>query len=887
MRGKFQSGFMGLFVAIFLFAMLFVGSSPGHATERFCVVADMVPILERLDTTYKIEHGSLFGGEDVLGMAVYGNHVEVKTLEGARSKGDWAELLDPDGGGALGFVEKKGLVALPAYEALPAEPYVVRVDAPDLRLLPGVKGEGYRLAKWDFALIRGEIVTAYGSLVEAGEKWLLLGFSTSIEDDGPSDGAGSGGVGRRYAWLRAAELVPLAGYVPNYEENDDAWVPAGMRVPPDSERSDEKKNRAAISGEVRKRLVRDGFAIAREPAFVKHEHGVVDDMADLYNTTGAYTVDFITTDIFLHAHHLIFSRMLQKLEHEVFAPRLAASLSDALTVLGGAAIPGGMYDSSTVARDMLSVPLFLLGRLDEKKLSERAHVEVGRILKADARDRSTITGTREDYTQYRPRGHYAGIPALERYFRAMNFLGNAGLALFDDDGKPRLENVATAALLVLALDATGDVWDGFDAPINFLIGTPDDGAFQAYRNAVHKHVGSIADIGKLENEQVLAALAAGMQKTIPDPLLRDRETGNISREAEARTRLPEFRLSGKRFTFDAYIMNQLTSPRVGSNTAPRNLPEGTDVMAVLGSEAANRFAARNNDVDGYAMGLAKLRDETDLFLFGLADTAYVRWLRVLEAALKKSASKQAFYRSSSWQWKKLATVSASWAELKHDTVLYAKQSGAEMGGGGEWYPGEFEPPLPRGYVEPEPQVFKGMIAALDRLSFFLETFALETVDDDEYTQKIAAFRALCVMAHRVAEKEVCDEALSAADYADIKSLARAFTSQLLLPGGIDVAYDDLEKLRMPLVTDVATDFMDERVLHVGTGVPRAIYVFVNDRAGGPRIAKGWTFSYYEFVRPLSKGRMTDAEWRKLVYDETRADELAALHPAWYGALDPQ
>lgn len=36
----------------------------------------------------------------------------------------------------------------------------------------------------------------------------------------------------------------------------------------------------------------------------------------------------------------------------------------------------------------------------------------------------------------------------------------------------------------------------------------------------------------------------------------------------------------------------------------------------------------------------------------------------------------------------------SWSELKHDTILYAKQGMAEMGGG--------PPELLKGYVEPEP-----------------------------------------------------------------------------------------------------------------------------------------------------------------------------------------
>ena len=51
--------------------------------------------------------------------------------------------------------------------------------------------------------------------------------------------------------------------------------------------------------------------------------------------------------------------------------------------------------------------------------------------------------------------------------------------------------------------------------------------------------------------------------------------------------------------------------------------------------------------------------------------------------------------------------------------------------------------------------------------------------------------------------------------------------------------------------------------------------------GGARVTKGYVFSYYEFERPMSD-RMTDEEWRAIVYDPDRADELEKYRPGWYG-----
>jgi len=64
-------------------------------------------------------------------------------------------------------------------------------------------------------------------------------------------------------------------------------------------------------------------------------------------------------------------------------------------------------------------------------------------------------------------------------------------------------------------------------------------------------------------------------------------------------------------------------------------------------------------------------------------------------------------KNSDWNTKSTQTFLGSWTELKHDTLLYAKQSYAEMGAGGP--EGEIQP-QPKGYVEPNIEFFDRMIA---------------------------------------------------------------------------------------------------------------------------------------------------------------------------------
>ncbi len=870
--------------SIAILALLLCGGIPAaSAGERLCVVDEAVPILEKPGGQYVIEDDGYVDGEDVMGIVVYGNHIQTGPVRDAAFADTWAELFDSEGGRSLGYVERKGLEPLPDYEPFPARFFIVRIDAPTLLLQPGAtdrNGRTYRLSHWNYSLGVGEVVAAFGKTTREDGEWLLLGFSTSIEERGDS------GIGMRYAWARGEDLCPLADYRPNHAKNEEAWMPAKMRNALFSyhdDRASERPSFEDIPRSTRERLLRDGFHIDREPLIPAYV--AVDDMCDLYNDTGEYTVDFLTTDLFLHAYHLLFSRMLQKVEATAFKPALQDGLVAALAALDRTmpSLPEAMRESGAVARDMLTIPLALLQTESPPDLSPRAQEEIRRIMRAEGRDVSGITGATEDYSQYRPRGHYAGTPELESYFRAATFLGNAGLPLFGPDGKTQPKNVSTAILLVLALDSKTGAWDAYQAPVDFLIGRSDDGPYSLYRDIAREAIGTLGEAGKLAEAREIERVAEEIRRRVPAPRIRDRETGNLSKEEEAATRRPEFRLSGKRFTFDAYVLHQLTSPRVGTDAEPRNLPQGTDVMAVLGSKAARRYAARHNAVKHYAETLRRLTDEAGRFLDG-DDTAYSRWLDVLRAGFLDSGSRQVFYRSEPWQWKKLSTASASWAELKHDTVLYAKQGGAEMGDGG-WVAGKFAPPAPRGYVEPDPQTFAAILTLLDRLSHFLDTFSLEPAEDREYADKIETFRSLCAQAMRYAEREVREEALTLDDYDGIKKLARAFTAQLLLPQGRELEYDEWEKLRMALVTDVATDFFEGRVLHAATGTPRAVYVFVNDRAGGPRVAKGYVYSYYEFARPHGEGRMTDEEWRAVVYDARRADELRTLHSDWYEAFE--
>ena len=109
-----------------------------------------------------------------------------------------------------------------------------------------------------------------------------------------------------------------------------------------------------------------------------------------------------------------------------------------------------------------------------------------------------------------------------------------------------------------------------------------------------------------------------------------------------------------------------------------------------------------------------------------------------------------------WNLKDLNAMLASWAELKHDAILYAKQpAGAECGGGG---PPE---PIVKGYVEPNIGFWKKAITLLDNTERLLKEQNMLTEKVKDATERI---REEAQFLLNVSEKELAGKELSDEEY---------------------------------------------------------------------------------------------------------------------------
>ncbi len=119
---------------------------------------------------------------------------------------------------------------------------------------------------------------------------------------------------------------------------------------------------------------------------------------------------------------------------------------------------------------------------------------------------------------------------------------------------------------------------------------------------------------------------------------------------------------------------------------------GLDVMTVLGSDQAYGSRRRTIAQDRYKNWESQIEKVNEEFAERDSDlwpaNLYTGWLESLQHVMALPDERAPdFMRSRVWARKSLNTALGSWTELRHDTILYAKQSVAAEGGGGEEKPG--------------------------------------------------------------------------------------------------------------------------------------------------------------------------------------------------------
>lgn len=619
-----------------------------------------------------------------------------------------------------------------------------------------------------------------------------------------------------------------------------------------------------------------------EAALLQRNHFVVrhsqyKQMYDIYNecTWGGMPL-FVTTDAVLHIYHVLFDQILAEME--------AAHMVSALSTLNSTLITGQqtVYNNAqssqvreAARRNMafLSVSQALLNDGEfaaPEPVSALVDSELVLIQAHDGFHMSPVFGgfSELDYSQFQPRGHYTKSETLKAYFNAMMW---HGLTIFTMEpqkfGDLSVRHTLQALLLtqqVYSLNAGGqsllDIWSSIYEPTSFLVGRTDDPNLLRYKTIAENVYGAdfpvltgddLNQTDKLDDFMTRACL-------LPEPKIPNWIYGTF-------VTYRGFRFMGQRFIPDSYMFAHLVLPDVPE----RYFPKGLDVMAALGSGRAETLldsVYHETSYAGYTIRLDAFKHEfQSLPDRDWAQNLYWNWLYCLMPLLdEKGAGYPPFMQNVAWTDKALMTALASWAELRHDTILYAKQS---------MTPCCMAPEGPRSYVEPDPHLY-ARLAALVR--FTRSGLAAMNMIPKGYSDKLDLFDSLLVFLMEISIKELQNESLTRAEYDNIYcfgSVMEDLVSEVKDPEKPwDKSADD-----MAVVADVHTDSNTDFCLEEGVGYPLEIFVIVYEN-GRLHVTRGSVFSYYEFTRPTVQ-RLTDEAWRDML-----AGREPPNMPRWTGSF---
>jgi hypothetical protein len=575
-------------------------------------------------------------------------------------------------------------------------------------------------------------------------------------------------------------------------------------------------------------------------------------------------------------------------EEQEAARRNAAYFSVALSLLllkpeqiQGAESPYGFVDESlfpsgSEEQYQFEVPAFVKDEVEAELSLIEAH---------EGFETSPIFKYEEDYSQYVPRGHYTRSEKLQNYFKAFMWQGRMSMLLKDklitseDPAKDSRIQTIQASLIASELQSKPELlknWDRIYGVTAFYVGFSDDLGPYEYMEALDSVFGN----GEREfNETVVEELKTKLAEYQGPKIYGG--TGNCVLEPpftpeqadECLENTKGFRFMGQRFIPDSYVFSNMVGDYTGEykgeytgeNETPftlvisgagqpiRGFPRGLDAMALLGSKRAVYWLDELNDssYENYSVQYGEMNSEFSNFSAAEWNrNLYWSWLYSLQPLLKDYGNGYpTFMQTAAWQDRELNTALASWTELRHDTILYAKQS-YTMVGTAMPMPPEEKPVA--GYVEPVPDFYARLFALTNMTNQGLDEMG---VLDPTSKERLTILESVLSKLQMISEKELENEELTAEDYEFIKT----FGGQL---EGI-IADVDEKARKTTIAADVHTDGNTESVLEEGVGYVDMLVVAYRLPDGRIIVGAGPVMSHYEFKQPM-EARLTDEKWREML-----------------------
>ncbi len=581
---------------------------------------------------------------------------------------------------------------------------------------------------------------------------------------------------------------------------------------------------------------------------------------------------YLTTDAAYHALHLLFDDLLKSLEREYFRSQMIAitkatleQVTSDLREAQGAPIE--VDAQKALAYLSVALKLFDPAAEIDPAVADLVSQQVDQILAADGRANSVIfPDFEDDYGAYKPTGHYAGDPDLEAYFRGMTWVGRMHF-LLQNPANPnfipsRLPLIVTLALRRAQINGlpASDAWAELHRTLTFLIGPSDDAGPMEFAQLMDQVYGDSPQIQDLADQALWQEFLARSEQ-LPAPQINSLfvdSTKDLSTEKG-------WRFMGQRFTLDSMIFQNVIFDRVEAkpDNTRRELPSGLDIMAAFGSSLALQELEKQGVVSfpNYSGQMEKMQAAVQLqpeeqWLGRFYDGWLYSFFPLVQA---KDSAYPAYMQTPAWNYKDLNTALGSWAELKHDTILYTKMP--EMAGGGG---PPMSGPAP-GYVEPNPAAFYRMAYMARTLSCGLQNHVLHgfcdtgtgstSPDLPGYILGMGRLGETFETLGNIAAKELAGQPLDENEKSAITDCLGMIECL-----NADTGYSRPNSKMPEIPVIAAVSGAQDRVLEVGVGKVDRIFVAV-PLENKWEIAQGGVFSYYEFPQPRNQ-RLTDEEWRE-------------------------
>ncbi len=655
--------------------------------------------------------------------------------------------------------------------------------------------------------------------------------------------------------------------------------------------------------------------------FVVIDHGFENDIIQPYKKMKLADIPiFVTSDTLLHLYHIQFDEILKGIEEREFFGKildLSKALFDKSVEGYQNYIDSDLKEAARRNIAYLGVGLSLLQTPTEEYdgsediqtvdfsipsyVNDEVEGEVAFIESQDGFHDSPLFLYREDYSQYKPRGHYTQSEKLKRYFKAMMWYGRMSFLMkggtphcqycdfliSEDDAKIQ---TIQASLIATALpsvtiddESLENIWTRIYKVTSFFVGTADDLTPYEYLDCIKDVFGSEFNATELANDTKLLELKVELVQ-LRNPKIYG-GTGEIvilkppgvpftiEDLNETLDKTKGMRLMGQRFIPDSYMFQQLVFPAVDPFTGTgkpftmeytgggpaRAFPRGLDAMAVLGSDRALEILENEGDTEyeHYYEQLNMLQENfSSLNITEWNRNLYFGWIYTLKSLLKEyNSSYPTFMNTTAWQDKELQTVLASWSELRHDTILYGKQSYTPIKAT------SVEPPENPvvGYVEPVPEFYL-RIHALTKMTRDGLT-DLNVLNDTE-TNRLQSLEIILERLINISKKELENKELTDSDYEFIRNFGENLDS--IVTGVKDKGKETT------IIADVHTDTNTEQVLEEGVGYVDLILVAYMTPNGNIIVGAGPVLSYYEFKHPMDN-RLTDEQWTDMLQDGQTPD----------------